>query len=396
MGETLRRRQEELREREAAMARAVALLDGVRVEAGEVGGEEEGELNKEQATMPGLEDDDEEDSEEEQDSEDEDETEQAAAVTELPPPAAEDDWEEEGEEPPALVEAEPQVSRYASSGGSGAAIEGGLTESEAAIIATMPQELRESEICFLSSKSPGTRELWRSLTPTMRRRAAASRKHSSMKRRAQEEQQHKERAREEELVSGTEQQMGQGQARLSPDQEAAVQGLPENLWGEETALLMRMSREERDSHLDMFNPRMRAFMAESRIQAREDQARTDSGGSKLGSLSDRAEVAEGLVPGGLQSQDGAVPDLPPDHTPTHQDPEGLPTWEEAHTTQIFTMRHVPKAAREDWARVLGATVNDLCADPTSNKKWLLLYILARCVLPARPITPEHSASKEVK
>ena len=46
------------------MDRAVALLDGVRVEAGEVGGEEEGERNEEQATMPGLADDDEGDSEE--------------------------------------------------------------------------------------------------------------------------------------------------------------------------------------------------------------------------------------------------------------------------------------------------------------------------------------------
>ena len=91
-----------------------------------------------------------------------------------------------------------------------------------------------------------------------------------------------------------------------------------------------------------------------------------------------------------------MPVLAPNHIATHQESEGLPTWEEAHNTQIFTIRHIPKAAREDWARVLGATLNDICADPTNKNKWLLLYILACCLLPARPKTPEQSASKDVK
>ena len=94
----------------------------------------------------------------------------------------------------------------------------------------------------------------------------------------------------------------------------------------------------------------------------------------------------GQVPGGLQSQDDPLPgdtEAPPGHTLTWQE-EGLPGWEEAHSSAIPTMKHIPKAAREDWARILGATVGDVCADPSNSKRWLLLYILPRCVLRAMP------------
>ena len=64
--------------------------------------------------------------------------------------------------------------------------------------------------------------------------------------------------------------------------------------------------------------------------------------------------------------------------------DSLPTWEEAHTTVILTIRHIPKVAREDWARVLTATVSDVCAQPADGSRWLLLYILPRCMLGARP------------
>ena len=46
--------------------------------------------------------------------------------------------------------------------------------------------------------------------------------------------------------------------------------------------------------------------------------------------------------------------------------DGLPGWEEAHTTVIPMVRHIPKAAREDWARVLTATVSDVCAQPAAE------------------------------
>jgi hypothetical protein len=97
---------------------------------------------------------------------------------------------------------------------------------------------------------------------------------------------------------------------------------------------------------------------------------------------------EDFVPGGLQSQDDPAPgDIgpPPGHIPAAEPRlDGLPTWEEAHTTSIPTVRHVPKAAREDWARVLAAVVSEVCAEPANMDKWLLLYMLPRCVLAARP------------
>ena len=46
--------------------------------------------------------------------------------------------------------------------------------------------------------------------------------------------------------------------------------------------------------------------------------------------------------------------------------------------------------------MLQSTVLDVCADPASQGKWLLLYILPRCVLPARIREQGQSASKEVR
>lgn len=102
---------------------------------------------------------------------------------------------------------------------------------------------------------------------------------------------------------------------------------------------------------------------------------------------------EAMVPGGMQAEDDPAPGEvapPPGHTPIAHIQEGLPTWEEAHGKIIHTIRHIPKPAREEWARTLGATVGDVLADITNPAKWLLLYIVARCVLSARP--PELGAA----
>ena len=79
---------------------------------------------------------------------------------------------------------------------------------------------------------------------------------------------------------------------------------------------------------------------------------------------------DGQMPGGLQSQDDPPPgdtEAPPGHTLTWQE-EGLPGWAEAHSSTIPTMKHIPKAAREEWARILGATIGDVCADPSPLKE----------------------------
>ena len=94
------------------------------------------------------------------------------------------------------------------------------------------------------------------------------------------------------------------------------------------------------------------------------------------------EVEEAVV-GGFQSQDDTVPGFVPQPGDPVL-PPGLPTWEEAHTINIPTIKHIPKGAREEWARVLAKAINDVSSTPDSSQLWLMLYILPRCILPARP------------
>ena len=80
--------------------------------------------------------------------------------------------------------------------------------------------------------------------------------------------------------------------------------------------------------------------------------------------------------------------------------EGLPTWEEARSTRVSTTRHVPKAARAKWTRTLGAVVSEVLDGPENTNSWLKLYILAHCVLQAKPgeqgATGDGSVAKRVK
>ena len=58
----------------------------------------------------------------------------------------------------------------------------------------------------------------------------------------------------------------------------------------------------------------------------------------------------------------------------------LPTWEEARTTRVATMRHISKAARHEWARTSAPTFQACSDSPESEEPWIKLYILARCIL----------------
>ena len=53
-------------------------------------------------------------------------------------------------------------------------------------------------------------------------------------------------------------------------------------------------------------------------------------------------------------------------------------------------------AREDWARALTATVSDVFAQLENLSLWLLLYILPRCMLGARPKERGVSAQSAAK
>ena len=64
------------------------------------------------------------------------------------------------------------------------------------------------------------------------------------------------------------------------------------------------------------------------------------------------------------------------------------------------MRHIPKAARGEWARTAAQSFQTACQSPQEEKPWLLIYILARCVLVARPgeqgMAGGRSAAQRVK
>ena len=177
---------------------------------------------------------------------------------------------------------------------------------------------------------------------------------------------------------------------------AAVRAMPAGFRGVEAYYLQGLlAQGDRDGHLAL-PLEHRVFLAGLRVQA-QVQAGPGAAAGGGGAPGDQLGGGEeDLVPGGLQSQDGAVPGALPGHVPTHHEPQGLPSWEVAHSTYVATRRHLPKAAREDWARVWAGAVLDVCADPTSVRRWLLLYILPRCVLPAHPPVPGNSLAQVVR
>ena len=53
-------------------------------------------------------------------------------------------------------------------------------------------------------------------------------------------------------------------------------------------------------------------------------------------------------------------------------------------TAIPTMKHVPKSARAEWRRTLDFTLQEVNAASRYELPWRKKYILARCILSARP------------
>ena len=78
----------------------------------------------------------------------------------------------------------------------------------------------------------------------------------------------------------------------------------------------------------------------------------------------------------------------------------LPSWEEAMDTAIPTMKHVPKSARAEWRQTLDFTLREVNAASRYELPWRKKYILARCILSARPgeqgATGGRSAGTRVK
>ena len=75
-------------------------------------------------------------------------------------------------------------------------------------------------------------------------------------------------------------------------------------------------------------------------------------------------------------------DPPPTHYPIPAN--GLPSLQTAHRTHVTTTTHVPKAARGPWAQILTAALYSAINDHLeSDRNWIPIYIIARCILPAR-------------
>ena len=75
----------------------------------------------------------------------------------------------------------------------------------------------------------------------------------------------------------------------------------------------------------------------------------------------------------------------------------MPTSQEAHRTFIPTATHVPKSARNEWARLLADVVNQVVSKPGDEKYWINLFILARCLLASKPSSSQGlSFGHEVK
>jgi hypothetical protein len=72
----------------------------------------------------------------------------------------------------------------------------------------------------------------------------------------------------------------------------------------------------------------------------------------------------------------------------------LPSWEEAHRAHIPTLIHPP--AKEDFGRLLTNLLRDSNLRPEDETARLLLFIVARCVLPAEKPTSDQSNAEIIK
>ena len=62
----------------------------------------------------------------------------------------------------------------------------------------------------------------------------------------------------------------------------------------------------------------------------------------------------------------------------------LPSISNIMTANIPTLRHVPKGARDRWARVLGECLSAVCDSPSEEARWLTLFMSAKCLLASPP------------
>ena len=69
---------------------------------------------------------------------------------------------------------------------------------------------------------------------------------------------------------------------------------------------------------------------------------------------------------------------PPSHSPS------LPSLESIFHMRLSTLRYVPKACRDTWARVVGEVFQGINSDPCNPDPWVSFFMLARCILASPP------------
>ena len=72
----------------------------------------------------------------------------------------------------------------------------------------------------------------------------------------------------------------------------------------------------------------------------------------------------------------------PQHTPTTGD--ALPPLDMIFSLRTPTLSHVPKAARALWATIVGAVLSSIVSNPSLERPWCCLFMLAKCILANPP------------
>ena len=77
---------------------------------------------------------------------------------------------------------------------------------------------------------------------------------------------------------------------------------------------------------------------------------------------------------------------PPSASPGDCSPIGapLPSLDDILRARVPTLRHVPKAARDDWARLVGDVFSSVSSSMSEVDSWCKVFMLARCILANPP------------
>ena len=119
------------------------------------------------------------------------------------------------------------------------------------------------------------------------------------------------------------------------------------------------------------------------------QRRQQLSGNEPGSPSSPPPPA---LPGNEGDEQASAPQPP---APQLTDPTTpLPSLNSIFQAKLPTLRHVPKGARSEWARVVSGVSAGITSQPMNVTRWKLFFMLPRCIL-ANPARGGRSHWREV-